>query len=947
MSQDDNKNQSPVLKIAWQHYAEFDDNAKRALKRHLWLRGAVIILGVIATFLAVLTDTFAGEAQLGLILDRTLKILLILVPIIGATVLAFANKFQQGERWLVLRSGAEEILKEIYLYRTIFQMDEDRRQWLSERIAAIQRHVFDAVEDNLVLTPYTGKIPPYYHSDDKNSDPGFANLLADDYLCYRLESQIQWHVNKSRELETRRTWLQIGIFAFGGLGTFIAALANIQGLGGLAVWVALTTSLGAALTSWMELRRIDSTITNYSRLVLELNIIKEHWLALNKDERTGDEFIKLVTATEKVMWSQHGQYIAEMRKAVAELQGENGDKLASAIAAPAAQAIDEAIQQEAQATETVTPVEIEDTSPEVVEEEAVADEPVSALVVEVEPEQDVLEDKPKKGLPHAFVVMPFGQKQGPDGRWIDFNAIYEQLIKPALVAAGFEPFRADEEQVAGDILTDMFQELLLADLVIADLSIDNANVFYELGVRHAMRKRGVIHIQSGRAYMPFDIFNVRTIPYTCDKNGKPDPKHLEKEKQTIAQITRETWASDRSRIHSPIFNLLDGLIEPDRKTLQTPLATGYWREHKEWETMIDIAKRQKRVGDILLLIEEVRNPLMVEEAIAEAAQALGNMGQHALALDLYQRGLEINPDNIAFRREEAFHLGRLNRTDDAIVRLERLTEDKLADPETIAFIGRLYKDLWLNDWKEMEGEDERTRLKAAYNASELLKRAINTYLAAFSLDQNHYYSGINAVTLSLLLNHLAQRANESDDSDPELVTNRKRLSMLIGAVQFSIEQAAEKDNTDFWAFASLADMVVNTSEDPRQVTRAYRKALAMGGRSKGNILSTLNQLKFLHSLAFRPENVGAGLAVLEDALEKLEQGGHVDVDASEHDHDPPQIFLFAGHMIDAKNRTEPRFPAGMEAEAGQKIDEVLTNYQADTNDLAITPGIARQCSEAD
>ncbi|HBL11573.1 MAG TPA: hypothetical protein DD379_09230, partial [Cyanobacteria bacterium UBA11162] len=86
--------------------------------------------------------------------------------------------------------------------------------------------------------------------------------------------------------------------------------------------------------------------------------------------------------------------------------------------------------------------------------------------------------------------MPFGRKKGPDGRWIDFNRIYQDLIKPALEEAGFESFRADEEAVSGDILTDMFQELLLADLVLADLSIDNANVFYELGIRHALRKRG-------------------------------------------------------------------------------------------------------------------------------------------------------------------------------------------------------------------------------------------------------------------------------------------------------------------------------------------------------------------------------------------------------------------------------------------------------------------------
>lgn len=121
---------------------------------------------------------------------------------------------------------------------------------------------------------------------------------------------------------------------------------------------------------------------------------------------------------------------------------------------------------------------------------------VQVQVVEAEEEEYDSPTRPTI-LPHAFVVMPFGKKKGGDGSLYDFNAIYNTLIKPALELAGFEPFRADEETTSGDILTDMFQELLLADLCLCDLSIDNANVYYELGIRHAFRKRGVVHIQAG------------------------------------------------------------------------------------------------------------------------------------------------------------------------------------------------------------------------------------------------------------------------------------------------------------------------------------------------------------------------------------------------------------------------------------------------------------------
>jgi hypothetical protein len=107
----------------------------------------------------------------------------------------------------------------------------------------------------------------------------------------------------------------------------------------------------------------------------------------------------------------------------------------------------------------------------------------------------------------AFVVMPFGKKEVPkkpridsplepeatsETLKVDFDAVYQNLFQPALEAAGLQPFRADDEEAAGDILKDMFAELVTADFVLADISILNANVFYELGIRHTVGPRGVI-----------------------------------------------------------------------------------------------------------------------------------------------------------------------------------------------------------------------------------------------------------------------------------------------------------------------------------------------------------------------------------------------------------------------------------------------------------------------
>ena len=96
--------------------------------------------------------------------------------------------------------------------------------------------------------------------------------------------------------------------------------------------------------------------------------------------------------------------------------------------------------------------------------------------------------------PRVFVVMPFGLKQDHDGSWIDFDAVFDDLFNSALQAE-FHVHRADKDSRTGDILEDMFKDILLADLVLVDVSIDNPNVWYELGVRHALQARGATQHQ--------------------------------------------------------------------------------------------------------------------------------------------------------------------------------------------------------------------------------------------------------------------------------------------------------------------------------------------------------------------------------------------------------------------------------------------------------------------
>ncbi len=563
-------------------------------------------------------------------------------------------------------------------------------------------------------------------------------------------------------------------------------------------------------------------------------------------------------------------------------------------------------------------------------------------VVAAEPAESPSPTRPKI-RPHAFVVMPFGKKKGSDGSPYDFNAIYKSLIKPALEEAGFEPFRADEETSSGDILTDMFQELLLADLCLCDLSIDNANVYYELGIRHAFRKRGVVHIQAGRAYMPFDIFNVRTLPYHITPEGVPDPEFLKTDIQAIARMTRDTWASDRDAIHSPVFNLLSGLVEPERNTLRTPLATGFWREYNEWKQRVTVAQRQKRIGDILLLTEEISNPLIKEEAIGEAGKALANMGRNELALEQYRKGLEGNPGNLSFRREEAFHLNRLDRVDEAIVKIESLLSDFPNDSEAISYLGRIYKEMWAESWKSIP--DKAKRLKAAFDSYHWLIKAIDIYLKGYRIDLNNYYPGVNALTLSTIAVHLADRFDDKKDPDPDITRIRQELIELKGALVFALETKVDDDNADYWTLISLAELRALTAENVANVVRSYRKALTASRRNLFFLQASLSQLEILNALEMRTEHVQAAINILNEEMGRVSKDDKSSVSKTSKGKNTGstsdgQVFLFAGYMVDYPSKEKKTFPESKEDEVRNEIRKKLEKCNAGPNDIAILAGLS-------
>lgn len=122
-------------------------------------------------------------------------------------------------------------------------------------------------------------------------------------------------------------------------------------------------------------------------------------------------------------------------------------------------------------------------------------------------EPEVITVKPKT----CFVMMPIADH--PDYEPGHFNRVYQYLIKPACIKAGYQPIRADDNKASNMIMFDILKKIVECDMAICDLSSRNANVFYELGLRQAFNKKTIL-ITDNILPAPFDISAFRYVPYS-------------------------------------------------------------------------------------------------------------------------------------------------------------------------------------------------------------------------------------------------------------------------------------------------------------------------------------------------------------------------------------------------------------------------------------------------
>lgn len=395
--------------------------------------------------------------------------------------------------------------------------------------------------------------------------------------------------------------------------------------------------------------------------------------------------------------------------------------------------------------------------------------------------------------PLCFILMPFGKKVAGGAFAIDFDSVYHDLIKPAVERAGLDPIRADEEETGGIIHKPMFERLVLCEYAVADLTAANANVFYELGVRHAAKARSTMLLfAEGHGRLPFDVAQLRALPYELGTDGKP-----ENVAEMTKQLTEKLVAAQRGRDKdSPLYQLLEDYPNIAHEK------TDVFRERVAYAASIkrELADARRSGHASVKAVEDKLGPLTNEEAgvvidLLLSYRAIKSWKDMIRVVDLMS---PIIAETVLVREQLAFALNRSGKSEGAESVLLRLIEERGPSSETYGLLGRVYKDRW--ETSVAEGKD--------IVADGALRRTIETYKKGFESDWRDAYPGINALTFMHIQN----------SQDPEILR-------LEPVVNFAVQRKIATGDTDYWDYATLLELAI-LRRDKDAAYKALGDALA-------------------------------------------------------------------------------------------------------------------------
>ncbi|CAN5165236.1 hypothetical protein BH20BAC1_BH20BAC1_02950 [soil metagenome] len=418
----------------------------------------------------------------------------------------------------------------------------------------------------------------------------------------------------------------------------------------------------------------------------------------------------------------------------------------------------------------------------------------------------------------CFVVMGFGKKTDFEtGRTLDLDMSYQNMIKPSVEAAGLQCIRADEIVHSGQIDVPMYEQLLTADVVVADLSTSNKNAFYELGVRHALRPYTTVVIcEDGIKALPFDANHiaVRKYHHLGEDIGSSEARRFSK---LLTDAITEILKKNPPDKDSPVYTFLNDLKAPEKIAAVIKEAAEEWTESTP-EKKKDSGKEEGK--DL-----QTHSELMKE---VDKAQKAGDWNNAKVFLSTIRKNLQSENGD----KEDPYILQRLalitykskspNELDslkEAHQLLNLLEPSNSNDPETLGLWGAVHKRLW-------DLTQER----------KYLDESIRAYERGFYL-RNDYYNGIN---YAFLLNIRAAESSEPAEAIADFVQARRvrdevlticnkwlEENPLPGGAEATPKALEDYWKTSYWVQATIGEAYVgleNESQAKAALDEAYANA---------------------------------------------------------------------------------------------------------------------------
>lgn len=377
-------------------------------------------------------------------------------------------------------------------------------------------------------------------------------------------------------------------------------------------------------------------------------------------------------------------------------------------------------------------------------------------------------------IKNCFVIIGYGKKPSyidNKVRMLDLDETYSVLIKPVFDEMGINCYRAIDKNINGSIDEQMLKEIKNADMALADISTLNANVMWELGVRHALKPHYTVMIceKEQMSKIPFDINSFVIHQYTHSEEGIPY-REVDRFRKHLKESIQKIIDQDPPVHDSPVFTSLKELLQADQATAFADSADSPLEETESFASILQNAETAKKQNKF----DTALNHLKKARAMAEKNMSL--------------------KDNLAF-----------------IISRQALCTYKSAQPNQLEAL--VNAKLILDELKPTQSQDtEILGLNGAINKrlfdltsdAAYLEHAITSYQQGFQL-KHDYYNGINAAFMLYLKASLLKKEGKDDWEDIRLEADYMRNKVLKVATEIEAGEGFAETNDASWVLFTLAE----------------------------------------------------------------------------------------------------------------------------------------------